>query len=178
MQDVVKQEGHLDVLINVAGILRSSPITETSLEQFLEPINVNLIGTFLFCREALPHLLKTHGNIVNTASTSALFGHPYMAGYAASKGAVVALTQALAWEYILQGVRVNAVVPSGIETPLTQAQQQRMEGLNPALFQHMVRPDFVFGQPEQVASVVAMLASNDGAFMTGEVVKVDGGVHN
>jgi NAD(P)-dependent dehydrogenase (short-subunit alcohol dehydrogenase family) len=178
VQDVVKQEGHLDVLINVAGILRSSPTTETSLEQFLEPINVNLVGTFLFCREALPHLLKTRGNIVNTASTSAFFGHPYMAGYVASKGAVVALTRALAWEYIRQGVRVNAVAPGGIETALTQAQQQRMEGLDQSLFQHMVRPDSVFGQPGQVASVVAMLASNDGAFMTGEVVKVDGGVHN
>lgn len=178
VQDVVEREGHLDVLVNVAGILRSSPTTETSLEQFLEPINVNLVGTFLFCREALPHLLKTRGNIVNTASTSAFFGHPYMAGYAASKGGVLSLTHTLAWEYIRQGVRVNAVAPGGIETPLTQAQRQQMEGLDRSLFQHTIRPDARFGQPAQVAGVVAMLASDDGAFMTGEVIKVEGGVHN
>jgi NAD(P)-dependent dehydrogenase (short-subunit alcohol dehydrogenase family) len=178
VRDVVQHEGRLDVLVNVAGILRSSATTETTLEQFLEPINVNLVGTFLFCREALPHLLKTHGNVVNTASTSAFFGQPYMVGYSASKGAVVSLTRALAWEYLHQGIRVNAVAPGGIDTPLTQNQRQNMEGFDRSLFGHMLRPDFMLGQPAQVASVIAMLASDDGAFMTGEVVKIDGGVHN
>lgn len=178
VQQVIAQENRLDVLVNVAGILCSSPTIETSLEQFLEPINVNLVGTFLFCREAIPHLLKTRGNIVNTASTSAFFGYPYMAGYSASKGAVVSLTHALAREYMRQGVRVNAVAPGGIDTPLLQAQRSRMVGLDQALFQHLSRPDRRLGQPAQVAGVVAMLASDDGAFMTGEVVKVEGGVHN
>lgn len=178
VQQVIAQENRLDALINVAGILCSSPTTETSLEQFLEPINVNLVGTFLFCREALPYLLKTRGNIVNTASTSAFFGHPYMAGYSASKGAVVSLTHALAWEYMRQGVRVNAVAPGGIDTPLVHAQRSRMVGLDQSLFQHLSHPDRRLGQPAQVAGVVAMLASDDGAFMTGEVIKVEGGVHN
>ncbi|KAF9098235.1 hypothetical protein BGX27_000833, partial [Mortierella sp. AM989] len=175
VQDVVDREGRLDALINVAGILRSKNILETSLEQFMEPIHVNLVGTFLFCREALPHLLKSKGNIVNTTSTSAQFGHPFMAGYAASKGGVEAMTKALAWEYIRQGVRINAVAPGGITTPLTTAQMGRMEDLDASLFQRLTRPDFLFGKPDQVASVFAMLASEDGSFMTGEIVKVDGG---
>lgn len=178
VQQVVDKEGHLDVLVNMAGILRSISTTATSLQQFLDVINVNLVGTFLFCREALPHLLKTRGNIVNAASTSVYFGHPYMAAYSASKGGIMSLTRSLAWEYLHEGVRVNAVAPGGIATPLTAAQGQQMEGLDQSLFQHLIRPDFTFGRPEQVAGVVAMLASDDGGFMTGEIVKVDGGVHN
>lgn len=176
--DVVAAEGRLDVLINMAGILRSHPTTETSLELFQSVLNVNLIGTFLFCREALPHLLESRGNIVNAASTSSLFGHPYMAAYAASKGGVFALTRTLAWEYLKQGVRVNAVAPGGIQTAMTKEQAGRMGGLDRSLFMHMSRPDGVVGQPEHVAAVIAMLASADGGHMTGEVVKVDGGVHN
>jgi len=177
-QQVVEKEGRLDVLVNMAGILRSSQTTETSLAQFMEVINTNLVGTFLCCREALPHLVKTKGNIVNAASTSVYFGHPYMAAYSASKGGIMSMTRSLAWEYIRQGVRVNAIAPGGIATPLAAAQNQRMDGLDQSLFMHMTRPDQLFGQPEQVAGVVAMLASADGGFMTGEVVKIDGGVHN
>lgn len=144
----------------------------------MEPIHVNLVGTFLFCREALPHLTKTKGNIVNTASTSAQYGHPYMAGYAASKGGVESMTKALAREYMKEGVRVNAIAPGGITTPLKEGQVDRMGGLDISLFHHLVRPDYICGEPDHVASVFAMLASADGDFMTGEIVKVDGGVHN
>lgn len=176
--DVLATEGKLDVLVNLAGILRSEATTSTTLELFRQLLDVNLVGTFLFCREALPSLIATRGNIVNAASTSSLFGHPYMAAYAASKGGVFALTRTLAWEYLKQGVRVNAVAPGGIATPMTAAQGERMGGLDMSLFGHLSRPDGVFGKPENVAGVVAMLASGDGAHMTGEVVKIDGGVHN
>jgi NAD(P)-dependent dehydrogenase (short-subunit alcohol dehydrogenase family) len=176
VRGVVGREGRLDVLVNMAGVLRLSKTIETSLDQFRSIINVNLIGTFLFCREALPHLLKTRGNIVNAASTSASFGHPYMAAYSASKGGIASLTQSLAWEYIREGVRVNAVAPGGIMTPM--AASQSLDGMDASLFQHLARPDQKLGLPENVAAVVAMLASDDGAFMTGEVLKVDGGVHS
>ena len=176
--DVKDKEGKLDALINMAGILRSMPSTETSLAEFQQILNVNLIGTFLCCREAIPALLETKGCIVNAASTSAQFGHPYMAAYAASKGGVYALTRTLAWEYLKQGVRVNAVAPGGILTPMVLAQGERMASLDMDLFTHLNRPDGQFGAPEQVAGVIAMLASADSAHMTGEVVKVDGGVHN
>lgn len=175
---VLEADGQLDALINMAGILHSEPSTSTTLEQFQRILNVNLIGTFLCCREALPALLASKGCIVNAASTSAQFGHPYMAAYAASKGGVFALTRTLAWEFIKQGVRVNAVAPGGIMTPMVVAQGERMGDCDMSLFTHLNRPDMQFGAPESVAAVIAMLASSDGAHMTGEVVKVDGGVHN
>jgi NAD(P)-dependent dehydrogenase (short-subunit alcohol dehydrogenase family) len=171
--------GRLDVLVNMAGILRSSHTAETALDQFLEIIRVNLVGTFLFCREALPHLLETKGNIVNAASTSAFFGHPYMAAYSASKGGVASMTHALAWEYMKQGVRVNAVAPGGIFTPLVAATPMGFpQGVDGELFMHLSRPDRQFGKPEDVAGVIAMLASEDGRFMNGEIVRIDGGVHS
>ena len=176
--DVLGKEGKLDVLVNLAGILRSEPLTTTTLELFRLLLEVNLVGTFLFCREAIPALLATRGNIVNAASTSSQFGHPYMTAYAASKGGVYALTHSLAWEYLKQGVRVNAVAPGGIATPMTAAQGERMAGLDLSLFAHLSRPDRVFGKAENVAGVIAMLASEDGAHMTGEVVRMDGGVHS
>lgn len=176
--DVLGTEGRLDVLVNMAGILRSEPATSTSLDLFQTVLNVNLIGTFLCCREALPALLETKGSIVNAASTAAQFGHPYMAAYAASKGGVFALTRTLAWEFLTKGVRVNAVAPGGILTPMVMEQGTRMGDYDLSLFQHLSRPDGGFGKPENVAAVIAMLASEDGAHMTGEVVKVDGGVHN
>lgn len=175
---VVGEEGRLDVLVNMAGVLRSKALTDTSLDLFQTLININLVGTFMFCREAMPHLLKTRGNIVNAASTSAQFGHPYMVAYAASKGGVFALTRTLAWEFIKQGVRVNAVAPGGILTPLVMQQATEMDTYDLDLFGHLSRVDGAFGQPENVASVIAMLASDDGAHMNGEVVKIDGGVHN
>ena len=176
--NVMSKEGRIDSVINMAGILRSQPSVETTLDQFQAVLNVNLIGTFLMCREALPHLEKVGGNIVNAASTSAHFGHPYMAAYSASKGGVLALTKALAREYMKRGVRINAVMPGGIMTPMVIEQGSRMADLDMSLFFNLARPDGVMGEPQKVAAVITMLASDDAAFMTGEIVKVDGGVHN
>ncbi|KQV64119.1 SDR family NAD(P)-dependent oxidoreductase [Caulobacter sp. Root343] len=174
----VAAEGGLDTLVNMAGILRSSHTTETSLEAFNEILAINLGSTFLCCREALPHLEASGGSIVNAASTSAFFGHPYMSAYSASKGAIAALTYALSWEYAKRGVRVNAVAPGGIGTAMTASAAANFpEGVDMSLFMHLARGDYQFGQPEQVAGVVAMLASADGAFMSGEIVRIDGGVH-
>jgi NAD(P)-dependent dehydrogenase (short-subunit alcohol dehydrogenase family) len=179
VKNFVGQEGRLDVLVNMAGILRSTHTTETSLDHFLEVIQVNLVGTFLFCREALPHLLETKGNIVNAASTSVFFGHPYMAAYSASKGGIAAMTHALAWEYIKRGVRVNAIAPGGISTPMVQAQPQRFPpGVDSSLFMHLMQPAGRSGQPEEVAGTIALLASDDGAFINGEIIRIDGGVHS
>lgn len=175
---VASQEGRLDALVNMAGVLRTVATPEVSADAFRELLDINLVGTFLCCREALPHLVKTRGSIVNAASTSALFGHPYMAAYAASKGGIASLTKALAWEYLKQGVRVNAVAPGGIVTPLMLTPREALAKLDGTLFDHMRRPDGVYGRPDQVASVIAMLASDDGSYMTGEIVKVDGGVHS
>lgn len=175
----VGREGRLDALINMAGILRSSHTTETSLAQFMELVQVNLVGTFLFCREALPSLIESSGNIVNAASTSVEFGHPYMAAYSASKGGIAAMTHSLAWEYIRRGVRVNAIAPGGINTPMVQATPAGFPaGVDGTLFIHLTPPDRKFGVPENVAGVIAMLASSDGAHINGEIIRIDGGVHS
>ena len=177
--DFASAEGRLDILINMAGILRAVHSTEETLDDFTRILQVNLVGTFLCCREALPHLLETKGNIVNAASTSSFFGHPYMAAYASSKGGVAALTHTLAWEYMNRGVRVNAVAPGGIATPMTAAMGAGGFPPNPdmSLFGHLARPNGEYGAAENVAAVIATLASDDGAFVNGEVVRVDGGCH-
>jgi len=179
VRDFAVSAGRLDVLVNMAGILRSSHTTETSLDQFLELIQVNLIGTFLFCREALPHLLETRGNIVNAASTSVTYGHPYMAAYSASKGGIASMTHSLAWEYMRRGVRVNAVAPGGIVTPLVMGTPAGFPtGVDHSLFAHLTPADGKVGMPDNVAGVIAMLASADGAHINGEIIRIDGGVHS
>jgi NAD(P)-dependent dehydrogenase (short-subunit alcohol dehydrogenase family) len=169
--------GGLDVLVNMAGVIRSGHVAETSLADFLWCVEINLGSTFLMCREALPHLERRGGNIVNAASTSSHFGHPFLAGYAASKGAIAAFTQTLAWEYMKRGVRVNAVAPGSIGTPLAQSVQTGMvAGADWDLYAHMQSPNG-FQPPEAISGVIAMLASADGAHMNGAIVRVDGGVH-
>ena len=171
----VEVGGGLDVVANIAGILRAAHTTEHSLDLWDQVIRVNLTSTFLVCRAALPHLLDGGGVIVNSASTSAEFGHPWMAAYAASKGGVAALTHTLAVEYSKRGVRVNAIAPGSVRTGMTK-------GLDfPADADFDLIPRIMSpigpGDPASVASVVAMLASDDGAHISGEIIRIDGGTH-
>jgi NAD(P)-dependent dehydrogenase (short-subunit alcohol dehydrogenase family) len=165
--------GHLDVLCNVAGILRFDHTHELSLADWSLVLGVNLTGTFLLCREAIPHLLATRGNIVNMASTAGMTGHPWSAAYAASKGGVLAFTRSLAVEYAGQGVRANAICPGSIETPITKAFHVP-EGANAKLVRRIM-PLTGFAGPEKVANLVAFLASEEGSHITGEEIRIDGG---
>ena len=169
----VDRYGRLDVLCNVAGILRFDHFHDLRTEDWNRVLAVNLTGTFLMCRTALPHLLKTKGNIVNVASTAALAAQPWAAAYAASKGGILALTHTLAIDYVKQGLRVNAVCPGDIQTPIMNA-FRLPEGANPKLLRRVMAP-MGTGKPEHVAGVIAMLASDDGAFVTGEHIRIDGG---
>ncbi|CAF4979230.1 unnamed protein product [Rotaria sp. Silwood1] len=169
--------GRLDVLVNVAGILLTGSIVDTSIEEFRSVLDTNLIGTFLMCRTCLPHLVTTKGNIINTASTAALHGHPFMSVYAASKGAIVAFTKSLAREYLLQDVRVNVVAPGGIDTPMNKNVRLPLD-INNHLFDNLKMPNGRFGKTEDVAGVIAMLASQDGCFINGDIIRIDGGVHS
>jgi len=169
----VDDHGRLDCVVNVAGILQFKHTHETSLEEFERILSVNLTGTFLVCREAIPHLLATRGNIVNTASTAALAGHPWTISYSASKGGVAALTQTIAVEYGKQGLRANAVAPGSILTPIQQ-QFDLPEGADPKLVYRIMALDEQRG-PEVVAGAVAFLASDDGVHVNGTILKVDGG---
>jgi len=169
----VDRFGKLDVLVNIAGILSLDHTHELSLERWNQVLAINLTGTFLFCRTALPHLLASGGNIVNTSSTSALAGMPYGAVYGASKAGVMALTRTLAVEYAKKGLRANAVCPGSIKTAMG-SRQHLPEGLDWKLLERAMPLDKARG-PEIVASVIAMLASEDGAHINGESIRVDGG---
>ena len=173
VRGVVQEFGRLDSVINVAGILQFKHMHETSLEDFKRIISVNLTGTFLVCREAIPHLLESGGNIVNTASTAALAGHPWTISYSASKGGVAALTQTIAVEYGKQGVRANSVAPGSILTPI-QNEFQLPDGGDPKLVHRIMALDEQRG-PHVVAGAIAFLASDDAEHVNGTVLKVDGG---
>jgi NAD(P)-dependent dehydrogenase (short-subunit alcohol dehydrogenase family) len=169
----VERLGRLDVVCNVAGILRFDHSHELALADWSRVVAINLTGTFLVCREALPHLFATRGNIVNIASTAGMTGHPWAAAYAASKGGVIALTRALAVEYAGQGVRANSICPGSIETPITKA-FHIPDGANPKLVRRIM-PLTGFAGPEKVANLVAFVASEEGSHITGEEIRVDGG---
>ena len=171
---VIEAYGRLDVLCNIAGIMRAGHSHETSTEQWDLVIGVNLTGTFFVTRACLPHLLETKGNIVMAASTSSLSGHPYMLAYSATKGAIMSMTYTLAVEYAKRGLRVNAVAPGGIETPLSTATGGMLpEDSDWELFGRISPVDQVRG-PETVASTIAFLASDDASHVNGEYVRVDG----
>ncbi len=169
----VDRFGRLDVACNVAGILRFDHTHELALADWSRLLAVNLTGTFLVCREALPHLLATRGNVVNVASTAGMRGHPWTAAYSASKGGMIALTATIAVEYSKQGVRANAICPGSIETPITQA-FRIPEGADPKLVRRMM-PLTGFAGPDKVASAVAFVASDEGSHITGETIRIDGG---
>lgn len=169
----VDTHGRLDVLVNVAGILQFKDFRLTTLEDFERIIGVNLTGTFLTCRDAMPHLLESGGNIVNITSTAALAGHPWTSSYSASKGGVLALTLTLAVEFGKLGVRCNAVAPGSINTPIQNA-FELPEGADAKLLYRIMPLDTMRG-PEVVAGAVAFLGSDDAAHVNGEVLRVDGG---
>lgn len=168
--------GRLDLLVNGAGILRFEHSHETTVEGWEQILRVNLTGTFLFCQAAIPALLESKGNIVNIASTSATYGHPWAAAYAASKGGVLALTKTLAVEYAKQGLRVNAVCPGSIETPITGA-FNLPDGADGRLLHRIMSPTGMAG-PEVVAAAIAYLGSSDGTHVNGADLRIDGATHS
>ncbi|MEU7701770.1 SDR family NAD(P)-dependent oxidoreductase [Streptomyces sp. NPDC015492] len=183
----VEALGGLDVLVNAAGILRSSHTHETSLDSFEQVVRINLTGTFLMIRESIPALLEGDGSaVVNFSSTSAMFAHPYMAAYAASKGGIQSMTHALAAEYAKQGIRFTAVQPGSISSGMTDGTGASRQSVGPGIPEDADWSLFTklapalgqgFAGPETVAGVVAMLASEDGRFITGTEVRIDGGTH-
>ncbi|GFG74304.1 SDR family NAD(P)-dependent oxidoreductase [Mycobacterium botniense] len=183
----VRALGGLDALVNAAGMLRAAHTEQMSLQQWNHIITVNLTGTFLVVREALPALLENpRSTVVNFSSTSACFAHPYMAAYAASKGGVQSFTHALALEYARRGLRAVCVAPGSIKTGITDttagyiptdADWSLFSRLSPILPTTLESSGAPMGDPAAVAGVVAMLVSEDGAFITGTEIRIDGGTH-
>lgn len=183
--------GGLDTLVNVAGILRSAHFLDTTLADFEQVLRVNLIGTFLVTRAAIPALRTGQAPaVVNFSSTSAGFAHPYMSAYAASKGGIQAMTHALASEFSKDGIRFNCVQPGSISSGMTDGSGESKQSIGPglppdanfALF-GKVAPALplpnraIFAKPDAVAAVVAMLGSPDAYFISGTEVRIDGGAH-
>lgn len=165
--------GRLDTLCNIAGILLLEHFDRITPAQFRRVLEVNLVGTFMLCQAAMPHLIASKGSIVNTSSTSALAGMPYGAAYGTSKGGVSALTRTLAVEFGKQGVRCNAVNPGSITTAMMGG-GLLPENIDPQLLKR-VMPIGPPRGPEVVAATIAMLASDDGIHINGEEIRVDGG---
>ncbi|WP_338931530.1 glucose 1-dehydrogenase [Streptomyces netropsis] len=166
--------GTLDGLVNNAGILRYGELEGTSLTEYQEVVRVNQIGPFLGMRTAAPELAAAGGGtIVNTASYVAMAGMATLTAYAATKAAVVAMTRVAALELAGRGIRVNALCPGGIDTPMTNPGGDGAAGLE-EMFRKLVplgRP----GRPEEVARAALFLTSDDSSYLTGQPVVVDGG---
>lgn len=163
----------LDVLCNVAGLGMYGHLADLTTEQWNTVIGVNLSGVFFMSRAALPHLIETRGNVVNVASTAGLVGIAYAAAYCASKAGVVGLTKSMAVEFAYENVRVNAVCPGGVDTPLSRGFRPP-EGARPELLRRMSLVPKVT-QPSEIAAAIAYLASDEASFVNGATFAIDGG---
>ena len=160
----------LDIVVNCAGVI--SRVEEHRIEVFERVMDINLNGTMRVCSAARELLKASAGCIVNTASMLSFFGGGLVPAYSASKGAVAQLTKSLALAYAADGIRVNAIAPGWIATPLTQALQDD-DGRSQAILERT--PMRRWGTPEEVAQVAAFLCTPAASFMTGAIVPVDGG---
>jgi NAD(P)-dependent dehydrogenase (short-subunit alcohol dehydrogenase family) len=172
---IASELGPPAVCCNIAGIGLFARSEEQPVEEFRKILEVNLIGTFAVSRACLPHLLEVGGCIVNISSSAGIFGQPYNAAYCASKGGVSLMTKAMAVEYNRRGVRVNAVAPAGIDTPITK-DFAFVEGSDAREYMKMMPPTGKMGTPEMVASTIAYLASDEASYITGAIVPIDMGV--
>lgn len=171
----VAKHGRLDVLCNIAGIGGFGHAADTSDEAWDQLVAINLSSIFHLTKAALPHLEKTQGNIVNMASASGIVGAAYASAYSATKAGVVGYTRTVAIEYAARQVRVNAICPGGVDTPLIAGGFGNMEGIDMALVTRMNSKMAPLAKPEHIAAAVAFLASDDAAFITGVLLPVDGG---
>ena len=174
VQAAVDAFGSLDVLGNVAGIVRFSHSHEMSEEEWNLVHAVNLSGPFFMCQAAIPHLIESGGNIVNIASTASLIGQAYTAAYCSSKGGLTQLTRSLAMEYIKKGIRINAVAPGGTATALVDAVQipDDMDGGLVKRYTGMRG----MSDPEEIAGAVAYIASDEARSVHGAILSIDGGM--
>lgn len=172
--------GHLDVVYNNAGVDARGSVEETEEADWDRCFAVNAKGTYLTSRAAVPHLVAAGGgSIINQASVAALVGIPRFAAYCAAKGAVAALTRAMAVDLSPQGIRVNAIAPGTVFTPLMEPMlRARGDGdLEVGLARTVVKyPIGRLGTPEEIAAVALFLASDEAGFVTGAVLNADGGM--
>ena len=170
--DVVKRLGKVDVLVNNAGITRDKLVMAMSDEDFNSVIDTNLLGTFHMIKFLVRYMLKNKGGrIINIASVSGVLGNAGQANYSASKAGVIGLTKSVARELATKNICVNAVAPGFIETDMVKAMSESAIEAGVASI-----PMKRLGKPEDIAAMVGFLASDKAAYITGQVINVDGGM--
>ncbi len=174
VEAAVQAHGKLDVLGNIAGIVRFAATTDVSEEDWRLIHAVNLDAPFFLSQAAIPHLLETNGNIVNIASNAGLMGQAYTAAYCSSKAALVNLTRSMAIEHINSGLRVNAIAPGGVATTLTRT-VSFPDGLD---FELVKRYSGLrgFSEASEIAGAFAYIASDEAKSVHGSIFSIDGGI--
>lgn len=174
VEHAVAAFGRLDILCNAAGIVRFNHATAVPEDEWQKIMAINVSGPFWLCQAAIPHLLESHGNIVNVTSQSALIGAAYIVPYSASKGALLQMTRSLAMEYIDAPIRINAVSPGAMATEIS-LDSPMPEGMDRTKIMRFsgVRPP---SDAAEVANLVAFVASEKASAVHGAVLCADGGV--
>lgn len=171
-EKVNNELGAVDILVNNAGIVRDNLLLRMSYEEFDAVINTNLKGTFYCCKMAIRSMVKKRwGRIINISSIVGMLGNPGQSNYAASKGAINAFTKSLARELGSRNITVNAIAPGYVETKTSSVSTEAT--LNTVFALSAIKR---FGQPKEVAPVAVMLASEEASFITGAIIRVDGGL--
>ena len=172
IKDIISRLGSLDILVNNAGITRDTLILKMDRKQFDDVININLTGSFNTIKASCRQMIKQrNGRIINISSVSGILGNAGQANYASSKAGVIGLTKSVARELASRNITVNTVAPGFIDTEMTKALSESVkEGAVKQI------PLGRFGNPEDVANVVKFLASDEAAYITGQVINVDGGM--
>ena len=172
VKEVIKTYGKLDILVNNAGITRDNLIMKMSEEDFDAVIDANLTGCFNTIKAVSRQMLKQRaGRIINITSVSGILGNAGQANYAASKAGIIGLTKTMARELASRGITVNAVAPGFVDTDMTQVLPENVKEAATAQI-----PLGRFGKPEDIANMVAYLASEKASYITGQIISVDGGM--
>lgn len=170
--EIIKEKGSLDILVNNSGITRDNLILKMKEEDFDSVINTNLKGTFNCIKHCARQMLKQRGGrIINISSVSGVLGNAGQANYSASKAGVIGLTKAAARELASRGITVNAIAPGFVDTKMTQVLSEDVKEASTKQI-----PLGRFGKPEEIADAAAFLASDKAAYITGQVLCVDGGM--
>lgn len=176
--DTIEEYGAIDCLVNSAGILLRGDATETSDDDWRDTLTINLNIPFFLSRAAIPHLVAAEGSIVNIASYWAARADQRTVAYAASKGGLLMLTKAMAKDHAADGVRINAICPGGVDTPMLATGAEEAEQ-DIDEFLELVAADSPNGRiatPEEIAALVLFLASDQAAHITGTALPIDGGL--
>ena len=175
----IDRYGGIDVVANIAGIVRFAHVEDITLDDWHKHLAVNLTGPFLVSQAALPSLIERRGCIVNVASIAGLRGQAYTAAYSASKGGLVLLTKSMALELATRGVRVNAVCPSSVLTPMIQGVAPTIpDDADPKLMARLMSVNEGWVTPAEIAESIAYLASDSARSITGTTLVIDGGTQS